>query len=143
MFRKAHLLFTLLCAGTTSAIMILMSFLYLHVSENSLYENQFHSFQNDIGTIAAGLEESSSLSMQWLTRMESQNHYNIYVIDNGVSFLYNTIRSHIDSNSQELFSESLDAYHAMFEVSPSAEYAVLSESTAATGSAYTGIWHTE
>ena len=83
MFRKAHLLFTLLCAGTTSAIMILMSFLYLHVSENSLYENQFHSFQNDIGTIAAGLEESSSLSMQWLTRMESQNHYNIYVIDNG------------------------------------------------------------
>ena len=143
MFRKAHLLFTLLCAGTTSAIMILMSFLYLHVSENSLYENQFHSFQNDIGTIAAGLEESSSLSMQWLTRMESQNHYNIYVIDNGVSFLYNTIRSHIDSNSQELFSESLDAYHAMFEVSPSAEYAVLSESTAATGSAYSGIWHTE
>lgn len=143
MFRKAHLLFTLLCAGTTSAIMILMSFLYLRVSENSLYENQFHSFQNDIGTITAGLEESSSLSMQWLARMEAQNHYNIYVIDNGVSFLYNTLHNYIDSNSQELLTESLDAYHAMFEVSPSAEYTVLSEGTAATGSAYTGIWHTE
>ncbi len=143
MFRKAHLLFTLLCAGTTSAIMILMSFLYLHVSENSLYENQFHSFQNDIGTIAAGLEESSSLSMQWLARMEAQNHYNIYVIDNGVPFLYNTLHSYTDSKSRKLFSESLDAYHAMFEVSPSAEYTILSADTSATGSAYSGIWHTE
>ena len=143
MFRKAHLLFTLLCAGTTSAIMILMSLLYLRVSENNLYENQFHSFQNDIGTIAAGLEESSSLSMQWLTRMEARNHYNIYVIDNGIPFLYNTLRNHVDSNSQELLSESLDAYHVMFEVSPSAEYTILSADTSATGSAYSGIWHTE
>ena len=143
MFRKAHLLFTLLCAGTTSAIMILMSLLYLHVSENSLYKNQFHSFQNDIGTIVAGLEESSSLSMQWLARMEAQNHYNIYVIDNGVSFLYNTLHSHVNSNSWELLSESLNAYHAKFEVSPSAEYTILSADTSATGSAYSGIWHTE
>lgn len=143
MFRKAHLLFTLLCAGTTSAIMILMSFLYLHVSENSLYENQFHSFQNDIGTIAAGLEESSSLSMQWLARIEAQNHYNIYVIDNGVSFLYNTLRCRVDSDSRELFAESLDAYHALFENSLSASYTVLTAGTAVTGSAYSGIWHVE
>lgn len=141
MFHKAHWLFTLLCAGTTSAIMIFMSFLYLHVSENSLYENQFHSFQNDVNTITAGLEESSSLSIQWLARIEAQNHYNIYIVDNGVSFLYNTLRNRIDSNSQELFSESLDAYHAMFPVSPSVSASL--EDNVSNGSAYTGIWHTE
>lgn len=141
MFHKAHWLFTLLCAGTTSAIMIFMSFLYLRVSENSLYENQYHSFHNDISTITAGLEESASLSIQWLARIEAQNHYNIYVIDNGVSFLYNALRNHVDSNSQKLLAESLEAYHAMFEFSPSAS--VSSEDNASSGSAYTGIWHTE
>ncbi|MCM1386531.1 MAG: HAMP domain-containing histidine kinase [Bacillus sp. (in: Bacteria)] len=152
MFRKAHLLFTLLCAGTTSAIMILMSLLYLHVSENSLYENQFHSFQNDIGTIATGLEDETSLSIQWLTRIEAQNHYIIYVMDNGVPFLYNALHDRIDSNNQKLLSESLEAYQALFEVSPSTQtYTVLTNNglTSANiagigkGSAYSGIWHTE
>lgn len=59
MFRKAHYLFTLLCAGTTSAIMILMSLLYLRVSESSLQNNQFTSFQNDISTIVSVLEQST------------------------------------------------------------------------------------
>ncbi|MCM1251351.1 MAG: HAMP domain-containing histidine kinase [Clostridium sp.] len=127
MFRKAHLLFTLLCAGTTSAIMILMSFLYLHVSENSLYENQFHSFQNDIGTITMELEDTASLSIQWLTRMEAQNHYTIYVIDNGVPFLYNALRNRLDSNNRKLFAESLEACHNII----------------GKGISYSGIWHTE
>ena len=48
MFRKAHLLFTLLCGGSTAAIMVIMSLFYLSVSEKSLYDNQFRSFQNDI-----------------------------------------------------------------------------------------------
>lgn len=157
MFRKAHLLFTLLCAGSTSAIMILMSFLYLHVSENNLYENHYRSFQNDVSTIVAGLEDSTSLSIQWLTRIESQNDYLIYVIDNGVPFLYNALKSYVTPNSQTLLSESLDAYHAKFTVTPSVTVTDTNISgdsitnggisnTAngiATGSAYSGIWHIE
>lgn len=143
MFRKAHLLFTLLCAGTTSAIMVLMSFLYLRVSEDSLYENQFYSFQNDIDTVTAGLEASTSLSIQWLARMEAKNHYTIYVIDNGTSFLYNTLRSRVDPNNQTLLSESLDTYHTMFKVTPSARKTADSLDNAASGSVYSGIWHTE
>ncbi len=66
MFQKAHFLFTILCSGTTIAIIILISLLYLHVSESSLSENQFRSFQNDVSTIAASLENASSISIQWL-----------------------------------------------------------------------------
>lgn len=110
MFQKAHFLFTLLCSGTTIAIIILISLLYLHVSESSLSENQFRSFQNDIGTIAASLDGVSSVSTQWLKKMEVQNDYTIFVIDNGIPFLHNSLHSDIDLYSQSLLQESLDAY---------------------------------
>ena len=114
MFQKAHFLFTLLCSGTTIAIIILISLLYLHVSESSLSENQFRSFQNDISTITASLEETSSISIQWLEKIEAQNDFTIYIIDNGTPFLYNSLRSKNDSSGQYLLAESLEAYRTAF-----------------------------
>ena len=133
MFRKAHLFFTILCGGTTAAIIIAISLFYLRVSEKSLYTNQFHSFENDIGTIVISLEQSTYLSMQWLAGIEAQNGYTIFVVDNGVPFFYNTLRGNFDSYSQSLLSESLDAYDAMFEI----------ENLVPEGSSYSGIWHSE
>ena len=133
MFRKAHLFFTMLCGGTTAAIILIISLFYLGVSEKSLYDSQFRSFQNDIGTITTGLEQSDSISMQWLARIEAQNGFRIFALDNGVPFLYNTLHGPKDSSGQELLSESLDAYNTMFEV-----YDLAPE-----GSDYSGIWHTE
>lgn len=138
MFRKAHLLFTILCAGSTSAITIIMSLLYLHVAENNLYDNQFRSFQNDISTITASLEQSTTVSIQWLARLEAQNDYTIFVVDNGTSFLYNNLRSSNDpsgqhSGSQQLLTEALNAYNSMFMI----------EELTPQGTAYSGIWHTE
>lgn len=133
MFRKAHLFFTILCGGTTATIILIISLFYLGVSEKSLYDSQFRSFQNDIGTIATGLEQSSSISMQWLARIEAQNGFRIFALDNGVPFLYNTLHGTTDSSDRELLSESLDAYNTMFEV----------YDLAAEGSDYSGIWHTE
>ena len=133
MFRKAHLLFTLLCAGSTSAITVIMSLFYLHVSEKNLHENNFRSFQNDISTIAASLEQSTSISIQWLARIETQNSYTIFVTDNGSPFLYNSLRNHNDLLSQSLLEESLDIYDSTFEV----------ERLTSTGNTYSGFWHFE
>ena len=146
MFRKAHFLFTLLCAGTTTAIMIFMSLLYLQVSENSLYKNHFASFRNDISTIASSLEQSTYISMQWLAGLEARNAYLIFVIDNDKPFLYNTLKtgasgtkgsndtgSSNDLSGQYLLSESLQAYDMMFE----------SETVSSYGSNYFGIHHDE
>ena len=44
MFRKVHLYLTALCTGITASILIVMSLLYLYLSEKELYENQFRSF---------------------------------------------------------------------------------------------------
>ncbi len=146
MFRKAHFLFTLLCAGTTTAIMIFMSLLYLQVSENSLYKNHFASFRNDISTIASSLEQSTYISMQWLAGLEARNAYLIFVIDNDKPFLYNTLKAEAagtkgtnhtdstnDSSGQHLLSESLQAYDMMFE----------SETVISYSSNYFGIHHDE
>ena len=133
MFRRAHLLFTILCGGSTATITIIMSLFYLHVSEKSLYDNQFRSFQNDISTITASLEQSTSVSMQWLARIEARNDYTIFVVDNGTPFLYNRLHTFVDSISQELLAESLAAHDSMFEV----------EDLNPEGSTYSGIWHSE
>ncbi len=146
MFRKAHFLFTLLCAGTTTAIMIFMSLLYLQVSENSLYKNHFASFRNDISTIASSLEQSTYISMQWLAGLEARNAYLIFVIDNDKPFLYNTLKAEAagtkgtkhtgstnDLSGQYLLSESLQAYDMMFE----------SETVISYSSNYFGIHHDE
>ncbi len=121
MFRKAHFLFTILCAGSTTTIMILMSLLYLRVSEHSLQENHFSSFQKDINTIISGLEQSTYVSIQWLSGLEARNSYLIYVIDNDRPFLYNTLKHTLpygldDLISQSLLTESLSAFHSRFEV---------------------------
>ena len=146
MFRKAHFLFTLLCAGTTTAIMIFMSLLYLQVSENSLYKNHFASFRNDISTIASSLEQSTYISMQWLAGLEARNAYLIFVTDNDKPFLYNTLKAEAagtkgtkhtgstnDLSGQYLLSESLQAYDMMFE----------SETVISYSSNYFGIHHDE
>lgn len=138
MFQKAHLHFTLLCAGSTIAIVLVVSLLYLRVSEINLYENRLRSFQNDAGTIASSIEASSSVSIQWLKRLETQNGYMIYIIDNGVPFLYNKLSLHTDLISQSLLDESLDAYHSALETTLSDDAPSLSG-----GSAFYGVWHSE
>lgn len=64
MFKKVHLWLTLLCAGITAAIMIIMSLCYLYISEKGIKENQFRSFKNDINTIATNLEQQTVMALQ-------------------------------------------------------------------------------
>ena len=111
MFKKVHVRLTLLCAGITAVIMIVMSLCYLYVSEDGLYKNQFQAFQNDINTITTNLEQQSVISMEWLSKMEAQGNYLFYVLDNGIPFLYNQLNDPDISQARTLLlEESLDAY---------------------------------
>lgn len=122
MFHKVHLRLTLLCAGITAAIMIIMSLIYLYVSESGLYDNQFQSFKNDINTITANLEETSVISMEWLSKMEAQGNYLFFFLDNGIPFLYNELQNKTEAfNRDILLQEGLDAYSAQFLIDPSKE----------------------
>lgn len=116
MYKKVHLQLTLLFTGITAAIMIIMSLCYLYVSESGLYRNQYNSFKNDMNTIAANLEQTSVISMQWLSRMEAQGNYTFFVLDNGIPFLYNQLTKASDSSKKVIMEECLDAYNNTFAV---------------------------
>ncbi len=89
MFRKLRLRLTILCAGITAIIMTVMSLSYLYVSETNLYENHFTAFCRTIDTITASLEQQSVVTRSWLSKLEAQNGYTLYLLDNGHLFLYN------------------------------------------------------
>lgn len=111
MFKQVHVRLTLLCAGITAVIMIVMSLCYLYVSESGLYKNQFQAFQNDINTITTNLEQQSVITMEWLSKMEAQGNYLFYVLDSGIPFLYNQLNeSEKHAQRTLLLEESLNVY---------------------------------
>ena len=109
MFKKVHIRLTLLCTGITTIIMIIMSCSYLYVSEKNLYRNQMYSFRNDMNTISTNLEQQSVITMEWLSKMESQGNYTFFLLDNGIPFLYNTLAA--SSEKSVLLEECLNHYH--------------------------------
>lgn len=117
MFRQVHLRLTLLCAGITALIMIIMSLSYLYVSEQGLHRNQFLSFKSDMNTMITNLEQQSVISFEWLAKMEAQSNYMIFALDNDTPLLYNQVRDTwglTDRNT--LLEEGLAAYHSSFAV---------------------------
>ncbi len=121
MYKKVHLRLTVLCAGITATLMIVMSLCYLYISETSLYRNQYNSFKNDINTIATNLEQQSVISMEWLSKMEAQGNYAFLVLDNDIPFLYNRLSQPSEASSDTVLQESLDFYRQSFRISEGSE----------------------
>lgn len=116
MYKKVHLRLTILCTGITAAIMIIMSFAYLYISEKSLYKNQYNSFKNDMNTITTNLEQQSVITMEWLSKMEAQSSYTFFVLDNGIPFLYNQLTAFTNPSQAVLMKESLEYYQNTFKI---------------------------
>lgn len=89
MFKKVHLRLTILCGSITAVILLAMSFGYLYISEQSLKNSTFASFQNSMSTLLAGMEHQNVITHEWLTKMEGNGRYLIHITDNGIPFLYN------------------------------------------------------
>lgn len=96
MFHKIQFRLTLLCAGTTIFIMAVMSLLFLFISERGLHKNQFQSFQSDMKNFIASLEQQEIITHQWLIQSEHTNGHMIYLTDNDVPLLYNSLSSPAD-----------------------------------------------
>lgn len=129
MFQKVHFKLTLLFTGITSFILIVMSFCYIYLSENNLSSNQFLSFQRDMNTVLTNLEQQTIITHEWLSKIESNGNYSIFILDNGTEFLYqnkehNTLKSKLFHNVIEYYNahhkeeeniSALTAYHKEYE----------------------------
>lgn len=112
MFRKIQYLLTLLCAGTTAAILLVMSFIYLYVSETGLKQSQFLSFQHAMDNFVNNFKQQNVITPEWLSQMESSNSYWIRITDNGVPLLFNQRKHEPDRLQTE--EEALDYFSSSF-----------------------------
>ena len=79
MFHKIHFRLTMLFTAIAGLILIVMSLIYLKVTEQGLYDSSFLSFRSDMNTLLSYLEQQTILSDQWLVRLEDSGKYLIYL----------------------------------------------------------------
>lgn len=114
MFQKVHFRLALLCGGVTVVILLAMSFGYLYVSEKSLKDNSFISFQNDMNTVISNLEQQTIITGEWLAKIEDNEKYLIQLLDNGVPFLFNERNS---EEQRQLFDLARQTYEEQYPIS--------------------------
>lgn len=114
MFRKVHYLLTLLCAGTTTAILLVMSLIYLYVSETGLTQSQFLSFQHAMDNFVNNFKQQNVVTHEWLSHMETNNSYFIRITDNGVPLLFNQRK--LDQNRLNIEEEALDYFSSSISI---------------------------
>lgn len=113
MFRKVHFRLAALCVGITGAILLVMSFGYLYISERGLKNNSFITFTNDMDSLMAELEQQTVITHEWLTQIEDNGKYSIYIMDNGIPFLFNERSS---EEEKQLFEAAWKYYNSHYEV---------------------------
>ncbi|MBD5544841.1 MAG: HAMP domain-containing histidine kinase [Lachnospiraceae bacterium] len=114
MFKKVHLRLTLLCTGITGIILICMTCFYLLVAETNLKNNYYHSFENNVQNIIYNLEKESVISYEWLSKLEADGKYTIFLEDNDQPIFYGNIVK--NETRTELLSNIKKEYESLFEV---------------------------
>ena len=114
MFRKVHYRLTLLCGGITTFLLLVMSLLYLYVSESGLKQSHFLAFQRDTGNLIANFEQQTVISHTWLAQMESLNSVTMSVTDNGVPLLFCDRAQ--DEKRERTEREALEYYRSHYAI---------------------------
>lgn len=118
MFHKIHFRLTMLFTAIAGLILIVMSLIYLKVTEQGLYDSSFLSFRSDMNTLLSYLEQQTVLSDQWLVRLEDSGKYLIYLEDNGTLLPYhNTYRG---KKSGALYTQAAAVYQNQYQTAASA-----------------------
>lgn len=124
MIKKVHLRLTLLCTAVTGAIVIVMTLLYLYVSESNMRENNYYAFQNDMNNIVNGLQNQSVLSNYYLASLEAGGRYLVFIEDNGTPLLYGNI---VENEDRMALLDKVKAYYeTTFKISSASQSSTLS-----------------
>lgn len=116
MLHKVHLQLTLLCASIAALIISLMSLSYLYISEKTLKENDFASFQSDMNTLLSSFGSQTVITHKWLSEMEGNGRYIIDIRDNGVEFLWGNREGEDNADRRLASSAGWDYYDSHFSM---------------------------
>lgn len=109
--KKAQIHLTLLSGGITTLILIIMTLVYLFISENNMMQGRLSSYPRDIYPIASYIEQQDIISSTWLSQLESGNRYYISLMDNGAEFLYNVNKELVADDRQQVLGAAWKLYH--------------------------------
>ena len=120
MFHKVHRRLTVFCTFITSIIFLVMSLLYLYVSENNMKENARMTFENDLYNLVNTLYDTDVISARYLSSLEEQGGYIISIADNGSPLLYGTLRDDASSKKKLALIEEAKVSHPfpLSEIAP-------------------------
>lgn len=93
MIKRLQIRLTGFCAAISALILTAMSLLCLHISEENMEQNEYHTFENTIYSIISYLEGQSVISHEWVLRMESSHGLALWLYDNGRPLLINSLPS--------------------------------------------------
>ncbi len=110
--KKAQLHLTLLNGCITTLILVIMTLVYLFISENNMMQSRIASYPGDIYPIASYIEQQDIISSTWLSQLESSNRYYISLMDNGAEFLYNVNKELATDIRQQVLSAAWNLYRS-------------------------------
>ncbi len=103
LFRTAHRRLTFLCAGITAAILCLFSCLYLYLAERTLQDSHQLAFSQNMANLTDSLKQQTVITHSYLSTLEQNNDYQIYLWDHGIPYHYNRVSHHtLPAETQEL-----------------------------------------
>lgn len=94
LFRTVHRRLTFLCAAITASILCLFSCLYLYLAETTLQDNQWNAFRQDMANFSSSLEQQAVITHAYLSGLEQNSSYQIYLWDQGIPFRFNELSQH-------------------------------------------------
>ncbi|MDE7272560.1 MAG: HAMP domain-containing histidine kinase [Lachnospiraceae bacterium] len=109
--KKAQVHLTLLNGCITTLILVIMTLLYLLISESNMMQSKISSYPRDIYPIASYIEQQDIISNTWLSQLESNNQYYISLMDNGAEFLYNVNKKISLDDRQQVIGAAWNYYH--------------------------------
>ena len=100
LFRTVHRRLTFLCAAITAAILCLFSCLYLYLAEKTLQDSWYSAFSQDMTNLSNSLKQQTVITHAYLSSLEQNSSYQIYLWDQEIPFLFNQTSRHTLSEEE-------------------------------------------
>ncbi len=111
MYKKVRCKLTLLFTGISSLILIIMSVIYLYMSQTNLESNYLLSFQSESSSILTHIEANSTLYPSLLQKLSLNGKYMLSVYDCGSPLLLN--QNYLTDEAQLVSAEVYARGHAL------------------------------
>ena len=123
MYRKVHQRLTFTFTAVAGLILVIMSVVYLMMSEQNLKRNSYLSFQGEMNTILSNLEQQNTITNEWLAKISSNGKYLLALYDNGTALSYT--RNALSATERKTLEQVQDYASRKNSASPAESYTTL------------------